>query len=219
MKVCTKCHEEKPDAEFVWDDGLLLGFGTRCKECRARKRNCPDCVALWGGKHYSRKSRAPRCESCGGLRRPPGVPAPRFLIRRHAVARFAERMRPDIERYGDALHEMFRLMEDAEHSEEPQHWYREAPYDGFVTFRRGYLHVADGAMFSLSDYGDGKGVQVSTVLTGPEFVMPDALDPAPGWVAEIHEIRKRQYARRAQYREDVRAKYGSRHGDSQKHAS
>lgn len=209
MRECSKCHEMKDDAEFVWDDGLLLGMGTRCKTCRERRRNCPDCLRIRAaaGQVFSRKKHPLRCPRCQAERLPPGVPVARFPVRRHAVARFHERMRPDLARYNDALHAMFALMEDAELSATPQYWYREVPYDGYESFRRGYLHVADGAMFSLSDYGE-KGTQVATVLTGPGFLMPDPLVPAPEWVEGIHAAQMRRYARRGQYREKVRSKYG-----------
>lgn len=211
MRECTKCHETKDDAEFVWDDGLLLGMGTRCKACRERRKNCPDCLRLRAaaGQVYKRRStkRLLRCDRCTAERLPPGVPLARYPVRRHAVARFAERMRPDLARYNDALFAMFRLMVDAELSDEPQGWYHEVPYAGFESFRRGYLHVTDGAMFSLSDYGS-KGVQVATVLTSQHYVTPEPLDPPAPWVQFIHDARDRQYERRDRYRDEIRNRYG-----------
>lgn len=211
MPVCTKCKEEKPDAEFVWDDGIRLGVTGRCKTCRAGARACPDCLRLRAERgRVKRGKKLILCDRHQQERLPPGVPLPRFPVRRHAVARFGERMRPDILIYREALHVMLVMMEDAEHSDAPQDWYQEASYDGWRSFKRGYLHVADGAMFSLSTYG-GKGIQVATVLTSPDYVpAPAPPDPAP-YIALIHETQARRYQRSEEYRERIRAQYGSRH--------
>lgn len=178
MKVCSKCGEEKPDAEFVWDDGILLGEGKRCRECRAdRARHCPDCR----GQH--------RCVAHRGTQWPGPVHeyvAMRYPVKAHALARFWERVRPDIEKYAVTRVEMARMMEDAPLSMVPQEWYDEKnPPGDEAPFKRGYLHVADGVMFALADYR-GNGVMVSTVLTRDGLETPEAV-PMPKWVASIHD--------------------------------
>lgn len=131
----------------------------------------------------------------------PGVPRilPRYPVRAHAVARFHERVRPDLERYQETLDEMVRLMADAPLTLEPPSWYAPAvsPSD---PFKRGFLHAADGVVFTLADYR-GKGVRVSTVLTRDGLEIPEALSPVPRWVVAIHLGRIQRIASEARRRE------------------
>lgn len=158
MRECSKCHEEKPDAEFVWDDGRLLGFAKRCKLCRATS------VRVL----------------------PPWHIHPRYRIQRHAIARFHERVRPDLAGYTATVQEMIRMMADAELTDEPPAWYgvRQGQHG------RGYLLVAPGVIFCLADYR-GRGVRVSTVLVEEGYPTPPAVD-APRWITAIAEERVRR---------------------------
>lgn len=202
-RVCSKCGIPKPLADFEWDDGLLKGHGSRCALCRSRKRNCPDCLELQSRPYNRRSAQRPRCEACRELRRPPGVPKERYRIRRHAIARFHERMRPDIAFYNEALWEMIRLMETAEWTLEPPPWFNSAAkYEGHDSFQRGWLHVAPGAAFTLSAYGDR--VMVSTVMTGPEYELPEPVEPQPPWVESIHRTDAANHAAAEANREAMR---------------
>lgn len=179
--ICRKCERDLPDDQFTWDDGILSGTTTRCAECRSKRRGCPDCVALWNGRHYSRSARPPRCEACRDEARLPGLPLERFRIKSHALVRYQQRVRPDLTHRSDVLHEMLRLMEPAPLSEEAPPWYTSAdPNSETARFGRGYLLVAAGVVFCLSAYA-GR-TKVATVLTADWYEAPPAA-PEPIWVA------------------------------------
>lgn len=184
MRVCSKCGEEKADALFVWFDGILYGEAKRCLTCRSP----------------AAKARARRL--------PPDVPDPRFMIRRHAVARFHERVRPDLRGYLACLFEMIRLMEHAPFQTEPPDWYKVGTYEGYYSFQRGYLMVSPDIAFPLSAYGGEwssrrvpveqrkpETTMVGTVLTRVPLVPASGPEDWPAWVAQINrgvELRRAQ---------------------------
>lgn len=102
--------------------------------------------------------------------RKPGLPPTRFRVRGHALARFRERVRPDLT-FAGAWEEMVRLMVEAPLSAEPPSWCESQPQ----AHNRGYLLVAPGVCFVLSNYQRpntevprGGATQVATVLTPRE---------------------------------------------------
>lgn len=193
MLVCKKCGEPKPDGEFLTKKGEP---SKRCNDCRAP---CPDCAALAkmklgpGGK----RRKVQRCQRCRDASRPPGWPEERFPIKRHAVARYHERVRPDIGAYVECLRLLLVAMEVAEWSQEPPGWYAPMAYAGHKPFQRGYLMLHPGVIAPLSSYGSS-GVRVSTVLTVPGLVVLERRGDAPAWVEKIHdESRRRDVANTA----------------------
>lgn len=182
MQECSKCGEPKPDGEF------LTKLGARSRRCNACRGPCPDCERLRQGK--SRKKVTVRCERCREAARPPGWPKERFPIKRHAIARFHDRVRPDLSSYRECVYEMLVMMETAPWSDDPPSWYPARRYEGTLPFRRGYLTPVEGVLFALSAYGV-KGVQVATVMVSDDFVPPEA-GPRPQWVEDIYAADRRR---------------------------
>lgn len=163
--ICSKCGEDKPEVEFLWDDGHRLGFAKRCKACRSP---CPDCKRT-GTKRWL-------CEKHRAEWRGPVFPSFRYGLRGHAVTRFIERVRPDL-RPPAARMEMLTLAQTAIETRETPAFVSNRDTRG-ARHHRGYLVVSEGVVFALSKYG-GRGVMISTVLT-------EALEGQ--WVDKAHDV-------------------------------
>lgn len=116
----------------------------------------------------------------------PGLPRERFHIKGHALVRYQQRVRPDLERRCEVLHEMIRVMELAPLVHHRPAWYGPVKEGGtgVAFFGRGYLMISEDVVFCLADYG-GRGVMVSTVITSDVFVPPPAIE-TPRWVEVAH---------------------------------
>lgn len=108
-----------------------------------------------------------------------------YQIRDHAILRFWERWRPDLDRREDVVAEMQRLAADAKVTKVGPSWHH-APQDP-RRFLRGYLRISPSIVFCLAYYV-GEGVQISTVLVRPDKVRRQA-GVSPEWVVEMRRER------------------------------
>jgi hypothetical protein len=136
VRRCSRCQHLRPWWFFRWRDRTgRTGFALRCGKCRRQR----------------------------GYQRHPDLPQPRYWIREHAIARYRERVRPELTR-SRARDEMIRLMVDATLVSEPPAWIQEPRRKRVAA---GYLVVRHDLVFCLRYYPTGRGpvyTKVSTVL-------------------------------------------------------
>lgn len=137
IRRCSKCRRLRLRRAFRWRDrNGNTGYGRRCDRCRrSSRRHGP----LWLGE-------------------------PRYRIRRHAVERYRERVRPELG-FAAARTEMLERMAAAPlvgWDERPR-WVQGSYHPRF----RGFLLISEDVVFCLRNYGtrEEERVMVSTVLS------------------------------------------------------